>query len=603
MIRRLLLPCFLLFLSAAALADDRYARRALLPADRHFTIYFSDAPGFVKAMETSPLGKLWNERQLQDFLGDVSLADKLKERLLGVKPQRDDGPPLTDAEKVKRLEWKQMSSIEGELALALKSEDKELQVYALYHSTKERFMDNLAIDRQKCELGGGKDRVSSEQFQGFTVYRVTDSAEGRVHENWQAYADGTGIESSNRQWLEKTLTAIAGKQAKEPEGLPKLELSFSASLLAKRFAEPPAPAGKQPSAAKLNKAQKLDALAKSLALDYLKDLSVTVTPTPELFAVDVAANGLPPDLSGVWSFFNREPVSTKFQFPHVPADTYSYAVGRFDAKLFWSKLQTTLVGVNPAYGLGLGTLTGMLSMNLGLDLNSGLLDNLGNLVMSYEVYQDDAPQSLGAVSLNNHAAMEQSLAKVFPNAKKLMPDALVNEKFLGTDLYYLDTKKVLEKNPESPIDTDYDPGVAVSKPYLLFGSTALIRETLQAGAAGAKGGPAFYDSDFYRSLARQVPDDALMFAMTDFHEYFDILSETLKSPEFRKDWNELIEKDGAIPGLPSGLVPIEWMKGLDLQKAPPPELLLKHVHYSLCHARLEKDRAVFALRIYPAPPQ
>lgn len=600
MIRRLLLPCFLLLLSAAALADDRYARRALLPADRHFTIYFSDAPGFIKAMETSPLGKLWNERQLQDFLGDVSLADKLKERLLGVKPQRDDGAPLTDAEKVKRLEWKQMSSIEGELALALKSEDKELEVYALYHSTKERFMDNLAIDRQKCELGGGKDRVSSEQFQGFTVYRVTDSADGRVHENWQAYADGTGIESSNRQWLEKTLTAIAGKQAKEPEGPPKLELSFSASLLAKRFAEPPAPAGKQPSAAKLNKAQKLDALAKSLALDYLKDLSVTVTPTPELFAVDVAANGLPADLGGVWGFFNREPVSTKFQFPHVPRDTFNYAVGRFDAKLFWSKLQTTLVGVNPAYGLGLGTLTGMLSMNLGLDLNSGFLDNLGTLVVSYRVFQDTSEQFLTAVSLTNHAAMEQSLAKVFPNAKKLMPDTLVNEKFLGTDLYYLDSKKLLAATPD--LNANLIPGLAVVKPYLLLGSTDLIRETIQAGAAGDKAGTAFYDSDFYRSLARHVPDDSLMFIMSDFQAYFNVLTTLLKSPELRKDWDAMTEQGLDLDGLPPGLVDMDWLKSIDLKKTPPPELLSKHINRSLCYARFEKDRAVFSLKIYPSQP-
>ena len=439
-LKRLLLPCFLL-LAAAASADDRYDRGSLLPEDRHFTLRFSNAPGFVKAMETSPLGRLWNDRQVQAFLGDVSLVDKLKERLLGVKPPRGDGAPLSDADKAKRLEWKQMTSLTGELALALKYEDKdkEMQVYALYQSTRENFMENLAIDRQKCELGGGKDGVSSEQFQGFTVYRVTDSSDGHVRETWQAYADGTGVESSNRPWLEKTLAKIAGKRAKEPEGPATLGLSFSARLLAKGFA------GQAPPAGKRDKAQKLDALAKTLALDYLKDLSVTIAPSPGLLEVDFAANGLPADLGGVWGFFNREPVSTKFQFPHVPRDTYSYAVSRFDAKLFWTKLQTTLAGFNPAYGLGLGALAGTLSMNLGLDLNGGLLDNLGNLVVSYEVFQDDAPQFLGAVSLTNHAAMEQSLAKVFPNAKKLMPDALVNEKFLGTDLYYLDTKKLKER--------------------------------------------------------------------------------------------------------------------------------------------------------------
>lgn len=595
--RHLLLLAFLLPLAAAAADNDHYSRLALLPEDRHLTVYFSNAPGFVKAMEACPVGKLWNDPQLQDFLGNVSLVDKLKERLLGGKPQTDASAPLTDADKVKRLEWKQMTSIEGELALALKSEDKDMQVYALYHSTRELFMENLGIDRQKCELGGGKDSVSAEQFQGVAVYRVTDSSEGRARESWQAYVDGTGVESSNKQWLEKTLAKIIGKRAEEPKGPARLELSCSASLIAQNFAGPPLPAGKP------DKAPKLDALAKSLALDYLKNLSVTIAPSPEALELVFSANGLPADLGGVWSFFNREPVSTKFQFPHVPRDTYSYAVSRFDAKLFWTKLQATLAGFNPAYALGMGTLTGMLSMNLGLDLNSGLLDNLGNLVVSYEVFQDDAPQFLGAVSLTNHAAMEQSLAKVFPNAKKFMPDMLVNEKFLGTDLYYLDAKKIQETNPGAELETNYDPGVAVAKPYLLFGSTALIRETIQAGAAGGKGGKEFYDSDFYRLLARQVPDDALMFAMTDFREYFDVLTATLKSPEFRARWDAMLEKGAPapFPGLPPGFMAFDWMKRVDLQKIPPSELLSKHIRYSLCHARFEKDRAVLSLKIYPSP--
>lgn len=517
-----------------------FEQRDLLPVEAAMVVRLSSAPGVLQAVDASPLGCLWRDRQMQAFMGEPPTGEALLRHILSSGDEESD-----DAEKeIAELEYAMLRMISGELVVAVDPSAQEDDAWIVATIPRADYERSLAMDRRIAELKHGTMTIVRSRFMEQDIYAFTETEEGdevdgadakaetKIRRNWQCHVGQTLVSGPNEEWVKASVARLLKETPREPAGAPEVTIRIDVPGLISAAAKEEAEnrnrlreslAQHNPSAAaRLADRPQMSAMLKALGLGDVGVLDLRLVLHPTMCQFDVALP-IGESRSGVLALFDATPSSTALRVPFVSDRTVSYSVGRLDLRAFWKALPSLFAQIapNPQQQAFFEAMLVQITTFLGIDPDTDLLAHLGTQMVSASSISNDEIMQVVGFELRNEAAFRASLDKLFAEGSQVraLLGTSLKEERIGEHTFYIigETPSVEETEDEEDDGDDAAPegAVAVAGGFVLSGDEAAVRGALQSLATPEQAAR-FYSGPLFQRLQRTVPTTACGYEILDF---------------------------------------------------------------------------------------
>jgi len=582
-----------------------YDRQDLIDANV-VIIRVSNTTDFLKAIELSSLGQLWNSKEMKPFLNNQGLAQALKETLQQSVYSDSEKP---GNKELSHLLWEESKLLKDELIVGISPPNRQGKenFFILAALDEPAYLKNKTIEERMAELDENLSAPYKQDFQGVDLFRSTRTRPDKNTESeWDAFYGGTLVSSTSREWVERCIVKLKKELPAAPTGPPMLQLRIPGQVIKYILAPQDQAAheehntpGKENQESPIPQAPSPSAIFNALGLDHLKYISLDLILKPESMEFQVTVKTKGPAEKGIWALLTREPVPLNHRLAYVPDDVYSYQVVRVDFNALWKELPEILKSINPQYGQFLDNVTGMFSQMYKIDLSRDVFGNLAPLITTFSRVQDLEKQELYAWKVRNPGAMEKLLAKLYGEGSFLeaqLQDHLEIHQLHGYKLYSFKAGPL--KPGDTPGQESTYTGISVVDGSLVFGSDKLVRGLIQASANNKQTiSNTLYQLPEYTPLMRKVPDDALAYAITDVSQLVQSLfglieyKKMLKMPEKGKQQDKDNKQSNPLT---------EFFNNLRFDRLPPVDFMTSFFSKGITYTRFEGNdlvtRGVFQYR-------
>lgn len=493
-------------------------RTELLPPEAGTFLRISNTTNFVARLKSAPIGKLWADQQVQDFLGHPDPA-LLLELLY---------EPDTEAEA--DIIRQQIKMLGGEVILGY--DFKTEREYTIAAITEADFKRTLELDQHSFKISNEPYEVMKSTFQETEITQYIKHP-GSPHEStsWLAFHNGTMLIGGSKEWVERSLVRIKKDPIAEPEGLPRFTLNlplakFIRTFLLKELKQ---------DAAKQELGFEPETMLEALGLMGLERGTITVELQPSQMTIDTMLHASDLD-KGFFSILDVQP-SEMPSVAYMPENISSFEVGRFNLLRFWKEIPNVLATAMPAVKPQFDMMLAMIQQQTGINFEQDLLTHLDTRYFSYAETTDTEQTSLIAVELKDPIAFKQGLeaALAAPMLQPQVSAALNIESFLDHTLYSL-------KNPEPNAPTET---FAVVGNHVVYGDGNAVRQAIRSKEK-PDGRTLFERNALIQGLRKQIPDTAFSYSAIDWKKSMKAVMGELLKPEYT-GW---IQNEWATSGAP-----------------------------------------------------
>lgn len=485
-------------------------RLSLLPADAKTYVRISNTTNFWSKLKQSSLGKLWADRQFQDFIGNPD-ADTWKELFF-------DGE--SDAEDQVFLD--QLKMLTGEVILGFTTEMDNPCIIAAMGT--DDFARSLEMDAKLRDTAAEPFEIVKSTFQDVEILQYIEHGGTPEEESsWQAHLNGTLVLGHSREWVEKSIVQLKKDAVKEPKGNPELDLNIP---VAQFIGEALAKDAQDNAKAMLDALGLLGIEAYSLKLELKDDEMVADS---NLRVSDLT--------KGIFAILDVQP-SELPTVAFIPGNIASLEVGRFNLLRLWQEIPTALAAAMPDAKPRFDMILAMIQLQAGINLEQDLLANLGTKYISFAVAEPDRQVSVIAVELKNGLSFKTGLETLLaaPALQPQVAAGLEIEPFLDHTLYTVKTA-----DPSTSI------AFAIAGDYLLYGQPDGLRQVIRS-QNGAAANESFERSPLVKALRQQIPATAFGYSAIDWKKNMAVIVRELSKPEHVKLMQQNWAKSGsALP--------------------------------------------------------
>jgi len=485
-----------------------FERAELLPPNAKMHISVSDTTRFLDALQESPIGKLWQDRQFQDFIGNPD-AESWQELFFNGE---------NDAEDQVFLE--QIKMLNGELVLALDMDTEH--VYIVAAMSKADFERSLELDEKLINVAEDTFKVVKSSFQDVEIIQHIENPDTpEASSSWQAHLDNTFVLGYTREWVEECIVRLRKNTVTEPTGNPVCKLNLPIAEFIR---------------ADLSKSNNHSSrtVMEALGLLGIDSLTARLELQNEQMLVD---NRLQvSDLErGLFTLLDTEP-SELPTVTFIPENIASLEVGRFNLLGLWQEIPVFLSTAQPQFKPQFDMMLGMLQQQTGINLEQDLLAHLGTQYLAFSTVEGDLQSSVVAVELNDGTAFRQGLDRALsaPGMQPYVASGIEITDFLDHTIYTL-------KNA-SPTDTM---GIALLDDYLLYGTPGGLRQVIRSETSEAAANTTFEQSVLVKELRKQVPPRAFGFSAIDWQKNMAVILAELSKPEMQQTVRERWARSGS----------------------------------------------------------
>ncbi|MDQ1351792.1 MAG: hypothetical protein QG657_2097 [Acidobacteriota bacterium] len=575
-------------------AADYLQRSDLVDKNVDIVIRVSNGADFMKALEDTSYGKLWNSPEMKPFLNNQVLGDTLIKSLLLSRVKE------SAMAEVLHINRKILSLLKGELIFGIElgkkgkgeGEEKEKsKFYALAEMNEADYKEILDLSRQESKALGEKTVSQRYTFQEVELIQDITSGEEDDLIEWTAFCGNTYLNSSSRQWLEQCIVQLKKEPPAKPSGPPCIQ-----AWLPDGFFERLLNADEEK-----NKTGSMTGLMKAMGIDNIGKLSLewVINPSHSELNLRVRNKG---GYKGLWTLISKEPIPHGLSLGYVPEDVLSYQVTRVNIHAFWQEIPSLMESFGPQavaqFQAGLNMAGQMLQVDIGRDI----VANLDTVLTSYTRMDGVEDVSLFMWQLRNPMAMEKTLAKLFAENSWLRNMMKENCEILDLNECKIYSFKMPRYRPPVPTEpnaagqTAEEPpttpqvdwltyGVAVVNGDLVFGRLSLLRSYI-TGSRDDAASRKFYKSPLYTRLIQRVPDNAIGYGFSDITQWLEPTANFLKNagqrtqtppppqPQQPPPAGAGDEKADEAPEPPSKPGPFDdFLNGLKFDRLPAPEFL------------------------------
>jgi hypothetical protein len=488
-------PLILFLLIALPLGTFALERTELLPPKAQAYVRISNTTNFWGMLQKSSIGKLWQDPQFQDFMGNPD-ANMWRSVFLD-----DDN----DAEGEVFVE--QLKMLGGELILAFDMENEDPYIVAAMG--KDDFNRSLQLDDQLRQVMDEPFDVVRSSFQNVEIVEhIEDPGTPDETHSWQAHVGGTFMLGYSREWIEECIVRLGNEAATEPEGLPILNLNLPlASMI-------------EASLAGGERGVSERAMFEALGILDIENFSASVELREDEMVADntLRVGGLG---RGLFTLLDVQP-SELPTVTFIPENIASIEVGRFNLLGLWQEIPNVLAAAQPAMKPQFDMLIAMLQQQAGINLEQDLLAHLGKKYLSFSTVEDGRQTSVIAIDLDDGAAFKKGLetALAAPPLQPYVAAGLKIDSFLDHTIYTLK-----ESNPDDTM------GMAIIPDFLLYGSPDGLRQVIRRTTSDAAANLAFEHTELVKGLRAHVPSRAFAYSAIDWKKNMDVLIRELTKPE------------------------------------------------------------------------
>lgn len=534
------------------LASFGMNRVELVPKDAQTYVRLSNATNVLSQLKKSSIGKLWADRQFQDFIGNPD-EESLRELIFKGQTDTED-----------EVFFEQLKMLKGEVIVAFDMESENPCIIAAM--SEKDFLHSLDLDEK---LAGAMDepfKIIKSTFQDVEIVQhIEHVGTSRECSSWQAYLAGTLVMGNARAWVEKSIVQLKKEAIEEPEGNPVININLPMDQLIRE----------KVLGTREHKPGTIDnkALFDALGLLGVEGFSTRIELKDTEMVLDNTLR-VADIRKGIFTILDTSPSGLP-SVGFIPEDITSLEVGRFNLLRFWQEIPTVLTTAIPNVKPQFDMLTAMIRQQTGIDLEQDLLANLGTGYISYTVSENDDLVSVMAIELKDSQAFKHGLetAMAAPALQPQVASMLDIMDFLGHTLY-------VTKTTESADAV----GFAVMGNYLLYGQPDGIRQAIRNEASNSAINPAFEQTDLVKGLRQHAPQTAFCFSAIDWKKNMSFIVREITKP----DRVRLIQQKWASSG--SALPPP------DFNKLPPVDHIASF--FNLTYQYIEKTGSDLHQRIY-----
>ena len=548
MIPTMKIKTLLLLLIVPLVASSAIERTSLLPPEAQTYVRVSNTTNFWSMLKKSSLGKLWQDQQFQDFLGNPD-AETWQDLFL-------EGESDAESEVL----VKQLKMLKGEVIMGFDMEMED--PYVIAAMAKNDFLSSLEMDAKLLEITEEPFEIIKSTFQDEEIIQhIENGGTPKEESSWQAHVGTTFVMGYTREWVEKCIVQLKKESVKEPEGNPGFNLSLPLSDMIRQFIEEE----------KEDLAGNPDPMNTELLFDALGLLGVDIFSLKiELTETEMVAdsNLRVSDLNkGIFTILDLQP-SELPTVDFIPENVASVEVGRFNLLRFWQEIPNVLATAMPAVKPQFDIIVAMLQQQAGINLEQDLLSNIGTEYFSFSVAEDDKQISVIAVELKNSMAFKTGLetALAAPALQPQVAAGLDIEEFLDHTIYSI-----------KEVDPAEAAAFAVASDYLLYGQPDGIRQVIRSESSDDAATESFEHSPLVKGLRQHVPPRAFGFGAVDWKKHMAVVVRELDNPEY------------------SGLLLQNWAKSgspfppPDIDKLPPAAHIASFFNVSYQYAEATND--------------
>jgi len=514
--RRVPRTIILSLLLAMPLATVALERSALVPADSQTYVRVSNVTNVLAKLKKSSVGRLWADRQFQDFIGNPD-AEIWEEMLF-------DGEKTAEDE----MYLEQLKMLRGEVIVAFNIREEDPYIIAAI--SEENFQRSLVLDEKLSEIGEEPFRIIRDTFQDVEIIQHIE-APGTPAEDasWQAYCNHTLVMGNSREWVEKSIVQLKKEAVEEPAGTPLLILNlplaeFIHETLVKERNPAQSPESPDP-----------EVLLESLGLMGIEKLTTRIALEDTEMVVDntLTATSLN---KGLFTILDMQPAELP-TVGFIPENIAMIEVGRFNLLRFWQEIPVVLATAMPSAKSQFDILLAMLRQQTGIDIEQDLLVHLGTRYFAFSSVEGESLLSVTAIDLKDSQAFKHGLetALASPILQSQVAMLLETVDFLGHSLY-------VSKNTV-PSETF---AFAVMGNYLLYGDPDALRQVIRSESSGTVPDTAFERTELIKGLRQAVPPTAFGYSAIDWKKCMAALIQEVTQP----DRINLLQQKWAIQGGP-----------------------------------------------------
>lgn len=556
-------------------------RNSLMPKNFNFMVYISDTSQFMENMKVSPFGKLLQDPQFKDFLGNPDYSNFLRSIMQG----------QTKSDEIAALNSDNLKLLQDEFLLAVVTDSvSSNSIRFLAAVSKDDYEQSLTFDKRIAELKTTKTSFLTEEFSGVEITQTVEHTGESKITYWQAHYNNTAIGSHNRNWLEKTITALKDREMKQPDTKPVLEIRVSLNYLALQAnqAIKSAMAAKTPDTAEssIPSSDFGAAILQAIGLESSGELAMTIIPGKTSLEQNFAVKSRPGS-KGIWAIFGpAKPVSQQ-KFPFIPDNLYSWQTESLNLFELWNSIPEIITAINPEFASYHTLVTNMIKNSLGLDPGTDILAHLDSSYTAFAQIDNSTEKSLLYWNLKDERALTESVAKLFSDQSPLRASSGVQiDDFRGYNIY-----SFKQQNPETP-----GIGFSIINGTLAVGEISLVRSAVRSVASGKFSDAGFQESEIYSRVQKTVPSDARSYGFTDWPVLLkEHLDETVEKT-LRNIQQNIAGKDAETDPTAG------FLKRLDVEKIPDAEHLASFFGPSIHFSRIS-DKGLEYKTIFSYPAQ
>jgi hypothetical protein len=534
----------LTLLLAIPLTSTALERTALIPADAQTYIRVSNVTNFLSKLKKSSAGRLWEDRQFQDFIGSPG-PESWEEILF-------DGEKTAEDE----MYIEQLKMLKGELILAFNTKNEAPHIIAALST--EDFQQSLVLDEKLAEVGEIPFRIIRDTFQDVEVIQHIEAPGTPAEDSsWQAHLNHTLVMGGSREWVEKSIVQLKKEPAEEPEGNPVLNVNlplaeFIRDQLLEEQAAAPSPMSPDPIV-----------LLESLGLMGIEKFTTRIELVDTEMVVDntLAATSLH---KGIFTILDFQPVELP-AVGFIPENIAMIEVGRFNLLRFWQEIPAILSVAMPSAAPQFDLMLALLRQQTGIDIEQDLLAHLGTRYFAFSSVEGETLLSVTVIDLKDSQAFKHGMetAMASPALQSRIAMLIETIDFLGHSLY-------VSKNtaPSEAIS------FAVIGNYLIYGHPDALRQVIRSETSGAAPGTAFEHTELVKGMRQSVPQSAFNYSTVDWKKCMAALIHEMTKP----DRVQLIQQSWATRGGP--------LPPPDFNKLPPADHIASF--FNMTHQYIEK---------------
>lgn len=536
-------------------------RRDLIAAQNSVVVSFSNMKMILENLDSSPLGKMWNDPAMDGFRNNQKIATLFKQLLT-----QSEGDTNGDDERT-HLQWQELQLLQGELIIGFNfATQRDGDVSMVAAMSEADYKKSLAIDERLFRIDENEPRLQRTTFQGVELVCMRDRKTGEAL-HWQAWVQGTLLLFSKRDELERCLVRLR----KQKPFLEPSEATVEILCPANFFAFLQESFDKSLRKNENSQGIRAASIARATGYSELGSVKLLIQLEKERLDISMSAEHNGPK-AGFWKLLSSSPAPRGKLLNHVPEDVYSYAVSQLDIKALWRELPVMVQHINPQWAAQFqGALT-MLPMMLQIDPSRDIFDNLDSLIVSYSRMQGAQSQDLFALKLRNEDQMIQTLSKVFSPAAPLraqMGHMLAHEDVNGVAVYSMNI-------PDQRTGESSTYAISVAGSYLLIGNPGFVRSMISNGTKAS----GFYKSRAFTSMLSETPSVATAYGYSDIARMVEPLIQELHASGMLK--RRAVRSKG-------GLTPLErFLDGLDLSKLPKARFFATFLGQGFTHTTFKK---------------